>query len=257
MSTASLRSSYTLWVWQRLRPSPLLLYGHGTSTLILHYMSMATPTLISTFIIWVRLALRSSYTIWVWQRLRSSLFLLYVYGKLYAILRFMSMATPTLISIFIIWVRQALRSSYTIWVCNSYTNFYCFLSQFGKSTLILHYMSMATPRLCSSLLLLCEYGKSTLVFCFMSTAIPTLTSTLRLYGYGKSTLVVSEFLAAVTVYSECCNLADCLGYTVVVSTGHCSLSEQVLPALLISLDIPIRVRNYNQPDGALVYGVTV
>ena len=76
-----------------------------------------------------------------------------------------------------------------------------------------------------------QYAKSTLVFCVMSMLIPTLTSTLRLYGYGKSTLIVSEFPAVVTVYSEFCNLADRLGYTVVFSTGHCSLSEQVLPAL--------------------------
>ena len=64
----------------------------------------------------------------------------------------MSMATPTLIStvFYLNWAN--LRSSYTTLVCYAYTNFYYFLSQFGKSTLILHYVSMATPSLCSTLL---------------------------------------------------------------------------------------------------------
>ena len=41
----------------------------GKSTLILHYMSMTTPTLIYTVFHLNSASLRSPYIIWVWQRL--------------------------------------------------------------------------------------------------------------------------------------------------------------------------------------------
>ena len=71
--------------------------------------------------------------------------------------------------------------------------YYFFLSQCRKSTLTLRYMSMATPRLCSSLLIIDYY---------MGTASLDLSSIYEygdtfahldaiLYGYGKSMLIVS------------------------------------------------------------------
>ena len=116
-------------------------------------------------------------------------------------------------------------------------------------------MSMATPRLCSSLLyywLLCGYGKSTLVFRFLSMAIPLLILMLILYGYGKSTLIVSlwvwRFLRSSLLGTESprsllvgflplwlrvLNSETLLTASVILSffsTGHYSLSEQVFPA---------------------------
>ena len=92
----------------------------------------------------------------------------------------------------------------------------------------------------------------------MSLAVPTFIPTLLLYGYGESTLIVSGFPAALTACSEFWNLADCLGYTVVFfplgTTPY--LNKCSRPALLMSLDIPIRVGYYIQPAGALVYDVT-
>ena len=73
MSTASLRSSYTIWVWLCLPSSPLY-----------YYMSTAS--------------LRSSYTIWVWRCLRSSRLYCYGYGRSTLIDRFMNLEMPTLSS---------------------------------------------------------------------------------------------------------------------------------------------------------------
>ena len=164
--------------------------------------------------------------------------------------------------------------------------YYFFLSQYGKSTLILRYMSMATPRLCSSLLcywLLYGYGNSTLVFRFLSMAIPSLISMLILYGYGKSTLIVSLWVwrclrssllyyykgtesprsllvGFLQLWLRVLNSKTLLTASVILSFFPLGttpyLNKCFRPALLMSLDIPIRVGNYIQPAGALVYDVT-
>ena len=107
MSTASRRSSFTIWVWLRLHSSRISC-GYGKSTLIIHYMSMATPTPIRIFFfVW--------FIIWVRQRLSSCLLYhymstyinfahlsLYGYGIAYAhscyMIHYTSTATPTLMS---------------------------------------------------------------------------------------------------------------------------------------------------------------
>ena len=195
-------------------------YGYAYAHLYYFYMGTAslrssvsmtlTPTLISIFIIWVQPGL--------WLRLS----------------HYMSMATPTLISTIFFYLNAAsLQSSYAIWVWQrlGYAHLYFIID---------YYMGTASLDSSSAY----EYGDTfahldaNIIWVWqiythrwpMSLAVPTFIPTLLLYGYGESTLIVSGFPAAVTACSEFWNLAACLGYTVVFSTGHYSSSEQVFPA---------------------------
>ena len=139
--TPTLISIFIIWVQLALR---LRLRSS-------HYMSMATPTLISTFFIWVRQVCTHVYDTNAYAHLyfynmgtassetTATLITLYEYGYAYAHLYYFYMGTaslrssvsmtltPTLISIFIIWVQLGL------WLLSS------------------HYMSMATPTLISTI----------------------------------------------------------------------------------------------------------
>ena len=126
MSTASQRSSYTIWIWLRLWSSLLIIwvqpvyahfmlheYGNAYPHLYyyytVHYMSMATVSL-------------------------------YEYIKFTLILHYMSMASPMLIPAIIIWIQQPYAHLAWYDYCNAYAHLYY---EYSESMLILHYTSLA------------------------------------------------------------------------------------------------------------------